>query len=94
MAKPKKDSAIAMELEQFKAKIEQFQLYLEAFNVINITEDKKRHDEVACQIKIMDSLPGWLGGLEKLLEDESAAKAVEVRGDGEMSGLMKNKEKA
>ena len=96
MAKKKKeDSLIALELDKFESKIIQFQNYLEVHDIRDIYEDKKRHDEVDCQIKIMNNLPGWLAAYERLLEEkEEEVKKIEVRGEGEMSGLMQQKSKS
>lgn len=95
MAKKKKeDNPIALELDRFEKKIKQYQNYLEDYDFTQILEDKKRHDEIDCQNKIMNNLPNWLAAYEKLLEDEEEAiKKIEVRGEGEMSGLMQQKSK-
>lgn len=88
----KKESLIALELKEFSDKIKQFQGYLSEHDIRFMDEDKKRHDEVGCQIKIMDALPNWLAALEKLLTtDEVQKKEIEVRGGNEVSGLMKIK---
>lgn len=87
MATTKKEGLIALELKNFEDKIKQFQEYLKKTNPAHIDDDKKRHDEWDCQIKIMNSLPNWLMSLKKLREEEES-KQVETRGDATMSGLM------
>ena len=91
MATAKKDGPIALELKNFEDKIKQFQNYLKANAPTDIVDDRKRHDEIDCQIKIMNSLPSWLQSLKKLREEETS-KAVELRGETEMSGLMLTKQ--
>ena len=94
-AKKTKNEAIALELERFEAKIKEFPEYLETYDVTSKTDGvmtvaSKRHQEIQCQIKIMDALPTWLAGLKKLKEDSETAEP-EYRGDQVPNGLMKNK---
>lgn len=91
MATTKKDNAIALELKTFDSKIKQFQDYLKINDPSFMIDDRKRHDEIDCQIKIMSNLPAWLSALKKLREEE-AEKKVELRGETEISGLMKTKQ--
>lgn len=91
--KSKKESLIALELNSFEDIVKRFQDYLSKYDVRFIEEDKKRHDEADCQIKIMNALPNWLAALERLRESKSDAKVVDVRGSSEMSGLMEIKMK-
>lgn len=92
MAK-EKISVIALELERFNDKVQQFQNYLASINPLGIDDEKKRQSEIDTQIKIMNALPNWLAALEKLRTQSDATKQVEVRADAELSGLMKLKQK-
>jgi hypothetical protein len=89
--KNKDDSIIALELERFEKKIKEFQDYLEFTSIKSIGDTKERHSEIDAQIKILNALPNWLASYEKLLEQNDASKELILRGDEEMSGLMKNK---
>lgn len=90
--KIKENSPIALQLEEFKEKINEYQSYLNSIDINKIRDTKERHNEVDCQIKIMNALPQWLAALEKLLEDaDDIKKEIEVRGGDEMSGIMKYK---
>ena len=90
MAK-KANTIIAIELEKYEQIIIQYQSYLVQNDIRNMDEDKKRHDEIAAQIKIMDSLPKWLAALEALRYKEEENKEVDIRGGSELSGLMEEK---
>lgn len=92
MAKKEVKSLIALELENFEKKINQFQNYLNEFNISTIDEDKKRHDEITAQIRIMDALPKWLLELERMrIKDVEEKEKVVVKGGNELSGLMQEK---
>lgn len=89
--KIKENSPIALELKKFESKINQFQDYLRDFTISDIVDDKQRHNEIDCQIKILNALPQWLAALEKLLEQEDVTEQIETRGDQEISGIMSKK---
>lgn len=96
MAKKKNSSdTAALEMERFESKIKQFQDYLEFNNINRIGEmdvdASKRHQEIQCQIKIMDALPGWISGLQKLRDSATGNESIELRGDAEPNGMMKNR---
>lgn len=94
MAKKIANTIIAIELEKYEEIIIQYQSYLVQNDIRLMDEDKKRHDEISAQIKIMDSLPKWLAALEQLrYKDQEEKKELEVRGGSEMSGLMEQKMK-
>lgn len=88
-----KTSIIALELDRFESKVRQFQDYLHNVNPLIIEDEKKRQTEIDTQIKIMRELPNWLAALEKLRNQDIMEKAKEIRGDVELSGLMKVKQK-
>lgn len=90
MATKPKNSLIALELEGFEKKILQYQAYLEQFDVRNMGDDKKRHDEISAQISIMNALPKWLAEL-KALREVQEKKKQETRGGYSISGLAEAK---
>jgi hypothetical protein len=101
MAKSKKDSPIALEIQSYESKINEFQNYLEINPIISkVTKDgdikeepesqDKRHKEIAIQIKMMDALPSWLTALKKLKEEQVQSE-LETRGDIDIPGVIKNK---
>jgi hypothetical protein len=101
MAKTKKDSPIALETAEYEEKIREFQSYLKINAVISkvtkagtIQEEAdsqdKRHKEILIQIKVMDSLPGWLLALKKLREEQEEHE-LKTRGDVDVPGIYKPK---
>ena len=90
--KKKINDIIALELNNFEKIIFQYQAYLIENDIRIMEDDKKRHDEIGAQIKIMDSLPKWLSALEALrYKDTEEGKELETRTGSEMSGLMEKK---
>jgi hypothetical protein len=83
MAKAKKENPIALETQEYEAKINEYQTYLKEHPIVK-TEmvGKELHAEIEVQIKIMTVLPTWLLALKKLKESsEEAAKDIQTFGD-------------
>lgn len=83
MAKKKDNNIIALEIEKFEEKINEFQTYLEVNNINRVGEyedDGKKYKEIETQLKIMAALPALLEALKRLRE-VSQERQMETRGD-------------
>lgn len=87
MAKKNNDSVIALEIEKYEQKINEFQTYLETHDIRRIGEfdgEEDKYKEIDTQIKMMNALPNWLVSLKALKEAAEEAK-TELRGGNEIS---------
>lgn len=104
MAKAKADSFIRTELDWFEVKVKQLQDYVDA-NPFDTLKDRteivmsakgtpvikiiaRKEDQITVLLGIMKDLPGLFDALERLREGRAVSQ-LEVRGGGEINGLMK-----
>jgi hypothetical protein len=67
MARSKKESnPIALELNKYSKKVEEFQNYLENKPITSISDDAARHKEIEVQLKVMEKLPFYLSEIKRL----------------------------
>lgn len=95
MAKSKVGNVIALEIEKYESKINEFQTYLETHDIRRIGEldiEEDKYKEIDTQIKMMNALPNWLVSLKTLKED-AEAKSIELRGGNEISDISRLRSK-
>lgn len=87
MAAKKKSNPIALPLQSYQSKIEEFQEYLDSTKIKSILDDDKRHDEIKIQVLMMEKLGPLLRELKTLLTVEEEKVDNDIRGDLELSPL-------
>ena len=62
----KENNPIALELNKYSTKVEEFQRYLESKPIQTIADDSARHKEIDIQLKMMEKLPFYLSEIKRL----------------------------
>ena len=75
----KSDNPIALELNKYSKKVEEFQRYLENKPIESIADDSARHKEIVVQLSMMEKLPYYLSEIKKLraVVEEGISKLME-----------------